>query len=114
MRVILGDESWHWDPDEITVDEALLIKKHTGLSWGPFRIGLMQSDPEAVRALIWFLRQRETPGLELSWVKGFRMNDVTVEPDSPEVEQTDPPTKAAAPKTGARRARPTSKTSKAS
>ncbi len=115
MRVHLGDQSWPWDPTGITIEQALAVKKATGLSWGPFLHGIAELDPHALRALVWYLRQQDEPGLKPEWVT-FVIGDlkVSADPVPDGQEPADPPAPAAPANRAARRAPRTSTTSKAS
>jgi hypothetical protein len=59
IRVRLEDESWFFDEDEVTIEDAIALKYATGLALKPFFEGLSDMDGVALRALVWFLRGKQ-------------------------------------------------------
>lgn len=90
--VTLGDESWVFDEDEITVDDAIALKYATGMNVVPMLQGMTEWDGEAMRALVWFCKHRagEHPGDP----KGisFRLLDLKMEQEPDPTEGSETPT----------------------
>jgi hypothetical protein len=114
VKVQLDGQSWHWDPDTIEVDDAIELKKASGLNFAPFLAGVFELDPVALRALVWFVRRRDGEhGLLIEGVR-FRISDLRILSDPDEEEGEDSPPPQAAQGAARRRAPRTSTTSKAS
>jgi len=58
MKIKLGDESWDFDPQELTLREAFAIKSAIGLNFRPFLNGMMEMDPDCLQMLLWLVRTR--------------------------------------------------------
>lgn len=81
-----------WDLDDLTLKEAFVIKATTGMDPAPILQGLQQGSPQAWQAVVWFLMQKQNPGLPLSAVD-FRYGDIEIEDVQPqEVAAGDRPT----------------------
>lgn len=57
--VALGEKSWQFDDEKITLGEAFQIKSGTGLALKPFFEGVNEMDPLCLQGLIWWLRRRD-------------------------------------------------------
>lgn len=60
---------WHLDPANPAWDVAFATEKATGWPWGEFAQRMTQGSYIAYRALIWTLRKRDEPRLELDSVQ---------------------------------------------
>lgn len=67
-RITLGAESWEFDESKMTTHDYRSIKSAVGLTRLQFVQGIIQEDPDAQQALIWFLRNRISPGLRFEHV----------------------------------------------
>lgn len=88
----LDGKRWLFDEASWELGDWFVIKNATGLGRVPFINGVMEEDPGALQALIWFLRRRDEPNLLLSEVM-FR--PAGLEYEAVEDEQ-DPPSGGAA------------------
>ncbi len=83
-RVTLEEKSWIFDEDELTNDEAKLIKGATGgLGLVPFFAGLRDLDPDCMQALVWFLRRKDGEPVRLEEIN-FKVTALRM------VEEPDP------------------------
>lgn len=89
---LAGKELGVWDADKLRLRDTFLIKSATGLDLMPIYSGLHTLNPEAVRAVVWWLQRAQNPGLSLEDVD-FAWGDL----EAVEVEEPiDPPASAEA------------------
>ena len=81
-------KTWNFDPDDLYIDEAVAIETYTG--WGLVELvkNLPRVTPKGLLAIIWVLRQREEPDLDIRMVR-FKIGDLSVDYD-PQAEETGP------------------------
>lgn len=58
LRVTLGEESYIFDRNALTLTDLYAIKSSSGLDFNPFVAGLTEGSPESLQTLIWFLRHK--------------------------------------------------------
>lgn len=80
--VVLDGKRWLFDEASWELGDWFVIKNATGLGRMAFINGLLEEDPAALQALIWFLRRRDEPELLLS--------EVSFRPASLEYEEVEP------------------------
>jgi hypothetical protein len=114
-QVTLGPDTWVFDEDALSLNDAFAIKQASGLNLGPFLQGIYELDPLALQTLIWFLRRPTEPGLPLTAVTINRIGDLRMRPIAvKKVEDPLRPPAPAAPAARGRRAPRSSTTSKKS
>ncbi len=88
MRTLvkLGDESWTFDEDEITIQDAYMLKAETGLALRPFFEGLADMDPQCLQALVWFLRRKAGEPVRIADVN-FRVTALKMEQEESPTEE---------------------------
>lgn len=59
VRVTVGEESYVFDRDALTLTDVYAIKSASGLNLNPFLNGLGDGDPAALQTLVWFLRHKD-------------------------------------------------------
>lgn len=59
MRFRIGEDVYEWDDTTLTVAEARVIKKNTGMGLRSFTNGLNDVDPDAIAAMIFLARRRK-------------------------------------------------------
>lgn len=77
---------WDFDPDNPAWDVAFATEKATGWPWAEFSQRLVQGSYIALRALVWTLRKRDEPRLELDSVQ-VTLAEIDIEDDEPAAEQ---------------------------
>lgn len=58
MRFELNGRRYSFDQDVLSVDEAIDVKRHAGLTIASFLTGMRIGDPDAVKSLVWLARRR--------------------------------------------------------
>ena len=76
--VRLGDQSWTFDENEITLRDAFAIKATSGLSMKPFIAGIDEMDPLALQTLVWFCKFKAGDSTERALVD-FKLADLALE-----------------------------------
>jgi hypothetical protein len=87
--VKVGDQEWSFDEDEITLDDAFVIKSVCGMGIASFLRGVADYDPDALKALLFWLRKPAEPALRPDHIKLRLMDFDLSQDDEPEVQ--DPP-----------------------
>ncbi|TXS30725.1 hypothetical protein EAO71_20230 [Streptomyces sp. ms191] len=57
-----GDEE-RFDARKIKTSEAQIVSRTTDMSWAQVKAGLLDGDPEAMRAIAWVIKKRTEPTL---------------------------------------------------
>ncbi len=78
ITVRLGDQSWEFDEDEITVEDGIALKYATGLNVIPMLQGLQEWDGQAMRALVWFCKHKAGEKVAPDSIS-FKMMDLQME-----------------------------------
>ena len=86
----LDGQRWLFDEASWELADWFVIKNATGLGRVPFLNGVLNEEPDALQALIWFLRRKDEPNLRLEEVQ-FRPAAVEYEPADPPEPDADPP-----------------------
>ena len=93
LRFTQGGTQYGFDPDTITVFEAIELKKLTGYTVPAWSEAMGVMDAEAFRALVWFARKRagdlppgrysefDFPLLEVA--NSFEVDDDEADPEDP-------------------------------
>lgn len=84
--LVLGEKRWLFDESSWELGDWFVIKNATNLGRVAFINGLLEEDPAALQALVWFLRRKDEPNLTLAEVT-FRPSAIEYE----EVQAEDPP-----------------------
>lgn len=58
MKVTVDGQVYDYDANRLMVREAMEIQERTGLNLSRWQAGLQESDPKAVLALVYLLKQR--------------------------------------------------------
>jgi hypothetical protein len=64
----LDGQRWLFDEEQYTLADYFVLKAATGLGRAAFLTGVLDEDPAALQALIWFLRRKDEPDLALEAV----------------------------------------------
>jgi hypothetical protein len=75
FRVTLGDETWEFDPAELTLGQLKSIEAETGQSTDEWIADLQRGMTDALRVLIWWLQGRKVKPDQVD----FRMADFDLE-----------------------------------
>lgn len=91
MKIIYTPEggskrTWDLDPDNPPWDVAFATEKATGWPWGEFAQRMVQGSHIALRALIWALRKRQEPKLQIDGVEVV-LSELDFEDDDEDVVQ---------------------------
>ncbi len=78
--VTLDGKTWTLDEDDLTLQDAFLIKSGTGLALKPFFQGLADMDPHALQGLVWFLRRKDGEQIGIGEVD-FKVTALKVDQD---------------------------------
>lgn len=88
-KVKLGEAEWEFDGDNLTLEDAFLIKSETGMALRPFLRGVADLDPICLQGLVWFCRRKSGELIPIKAVQ-FKIRDLDIEQDDDE-EDADPP-----------------------
>ena len=79
--LIIGEEEILFDPSKILLSECVAAERATGLSWPQIISGLNNGLALAIQAVVWIMRKRSNPKLNLRDVE-FNFGDyVLLDPD---------------------------------
>jgi hypothetical protein len=94
MKIKVGEWTYDYDPNALTLLEATQLKVQTGLNFSDFVPGNID-DPRILQAVIWLARKRDGDfSLQLSDVDA-KMTEIDIIPDEPTEDET--PTAATLP-----------------
>ncbi len=80
LRIRLGEQEWTTDASlgQLLNVEVMAIERATGMALNEFTQALQRGSLTSITALIWVLRRRQEPGLELDAVS-FVLDDLDTE-----------------------------------
>lgn len=82
MQIIIKGESFEFDPNKLTFNEAKSIEKATGLKFGKFGEDLAEGSTSAIQAYAWVLLRRNNPELRFDDLGDFELGSLEVIPDA--------------------------------
>lgn len=58
MKIQVGDTIYDHEPNRLLNSDAILVKRRTGMTIPEWQQGLQDDDPEAIKALVFLLKQK--------------------------------------------------------
>jgi hypothetical protein len=89
--VKLDGQSWMFDEDDITIQDAYMLKSVTGMGLRGFFEGLQDMDPQCLQALVWFLRRKAGEQVQMDEVN-FKVTSLQMEQQPDPTNGNDEPT----------------------
>ena len=68
MKILYEGETLEFDLEEITVQQATVLKRKLGLTLLSLDSGLIEGDPDALRAVYWLIRTQSGERLDIDEV----------------------------------------------
>ncbi len=88
IKFRIKTDSYEFDDEAMTIDEARLIKKHTGMGLKSWAMGLQDMDPDALVAMVYLSKVRAGEAVRWQDLDSLKLNDINL--DVPE-DDVDPP-----------------------
>ena len=75
LTVTLGDETWTFDTDELTIDQLISIEDAAGQSPGEWINDVVKNRGRALKVLVWWLQGRQVRPEAVD----FKVGDLTID-----------------------------------
>lgn len=79
-------EEWAFSEDDLTIGEVKLLEKVHGLPFGDISELLGRGSMTAIASLIWLMRKRSEPAMQLTDLDDIKLGDISNEADEAEGE----------------------------
>lgn len=87
-------EEWSFSEDDLTIGEVKLLEKVHAAPFGDISDLLGRGSMTALASLIWVMRKRSQPGLQLADLDDIKLGDISNEDDESEGEAPKEPADA--------------------
>jgi len=75
LNVTLGDETWEFDTDDLTIDQLIAIEDAAGQTPSEWINDVVKNRGRAMKVLVWWLQGRKVPPDSVE----FRVGDLTID-----------------------------------